>query len=604
MSCATTPTSRQASDLACTSGYTGGAASAVADVNTAFALSDVVSTFYQQVGGIDLTNLLGVTTSSGKKLASTVRWCYTGTANPCAYPNAFWNGQQMYYGQGYAGADDVVGHEMTHGVTERNSGLFYWGQSGAINESISDIMGEIIDHRYASSGDAATNWALGETIPGKPNGLRNMANPPAFSDPDKMTSTYYAAPETCENPNTAATCYPDSDGVHTNSGVGNKTFYLISQGGTFNGQTIAGIDVGDATLTKSAKLWLLVDQSLSSGSDYADVAAVLDQSCQALVARRTTGFTATTCANVHKAGLATELRVTPTRNPQPADAAATCPTGTSKRVLFSSESGNVTSKFVPSTGAWASSSWGRGRALARSGSTWGSGEPKKIGANSLVFRTGLRLPARQRTYLHFQQWRVLDFAQGNAYDAGTVEVDNTGDARGPVDVARQPWVNGPTNTIYTGYGNPAAGRKGFGGDSRGYVASRVDLTAFAGATVKPRFTMNTDNAVSYIGWAVDDITVYTCDLPKLRANAPKVVGKAQVGKRLTARPGVWAPSGVKLGYRWLRNGKAIKKATKRTYKLAKADQGKRISVRVTGSKSGYAIKTVTSQRTAKVKKKR
>ena len=53
----------------------------------------------------------------------------------------------MFYGAGYAGADDVVGHEMTHGVIDRNSDLFYWGQSGAINESLADIMGEIVDHR-------------------------------------------------------------------------------------------------------------------------------------------------------------------------------------------------------------------------------------------------------------------------------------------------------------------------------------------------------------------------------------------------------------------------------------------------------------------------
>ena len=59
----------------------------------------------------------------------------------------------MYYGTGYAGADDVVGHEMTHGVTERTSNLVYWGQSGAMNESISDIMGEIIDHRNVTGGD-------------------------------------------------------------------------------------------------------------------------------------------------------------------------------------------------------------------------------------------------------------------------------------------------------------------------------------------------------------------------------------------------------------------------------------------------------------------
>ena len=106
----------------------------------------------------------------------------------------------MYYGQGYAGADDVVGHEMTHGVTERTSSLFYWGQSGAINESISDIIGEIVDHRHASSGDVAD--ATGRSVRtsrASRTGSRNMADPTAFGDPDKMSSASLR-PETCADP--------------------------------------------------------------------------------------------------------------------------------------------------------------------------------------------------------------------------------------------------------------------------------------------------------------------------------------------------------------------------------------------------------------------
>ncbi len=97
-----------------------------------------------------------------------------------------------------------------------------------------------------------------------------------------MTSALYLA----DSPG-----YGDNGGVHTNSGVGNKTAYLISQGGTFNGQTITGIDAGPL-LTKTAKLYLNVIQSLTSGSDYADLARVLDQSCQDLLAAGTAGFTA------------------------------------------------------------------------------------------------------------------------------------------------------------------------------------------------------------------------------------------------------------------------------------------------------------------------
>ena len=133
----------------CTSGFArteGAPATGVADVDAAYDHAGSVSTFYQAVGGVDLTDLIGVNVSGVKKLAATVRVCTTDSVNdPCPYPNAFWNGTQMNYGAGYAAADDVVAHEITHGVIQLDAGLVYWGQSGAINESLSDIFGEIVD---------------------------------------------------------------------------------------------------------------------------------------------------------------------------------------------------------------------------------------------------------------------------------------------------------------------------------------------------------------------------------------------------------------------------------------------------------------------------
>ncbi len=78
---------------------------------------------------------------------STVRFCDLPVTpqRPCPFPNAFWNGSQMVYGEGFAAADDVVGHELTHGVTDFSADLFYYFQSGAINESLSDVFGEFID---------------------------------------------------------------------------------------------------------------------------------------------------------------------------------------------------------------------------------------------------------------------------------------------------------------------------------------------------------------------------------------------------------------------------------------------------------------------------
>ena len=111
----------------------------------------------------------------------------------------------MYYGAGYASADDVVGHEMTHGVVDHSSELF-WGQSGAMNESLADIMGEIIDHRYATPGDSPTDWRLGEDLP--IGAIRRPARPDALRPAGPDDEPFY----------TKDAQYDDNGGVHTNSG--------------------------------------------------------------------------------------------------------------------------------------------------------------------------------------------------------------------------------------------------------------------------------------------------------------------------------------------------------------------------------------------------
>ncbi len=562
----------------------GGPAAAGSEVNSAFDLSGVVSDFYQEIGDLDLTEAIGIDVDGDKKLASTVRVCPTGEG--CPYANAFWDGTQMFYGEGYAGADDVVGHEMTHGIVDQYSELFYWGQSGAINESVADIMGEIVDHRNPSAGDSATDWRIGEDLP--IGAIRDLGTPAAHGQPDLMTSPLY----------TADPGYHDRGGVHTNSGVGNKTAYLISQGGTFNGQTIIGIDGADAGLSKTAKLYLDVIQSLTSGSDYADLARVLEQSCQDFVG--TEGFTATDCANVQAAVLATELRTTPSQAPQPADAPATCPSGSTKRVLFDSETGTPAGKFAAGS-TWTRVPDGAIRSNATSGRTsWFSQGPGVRTNSALVLKTGLTLPREQKAYLWFQHWRLfehdLEAEVPFYYDGGTVEVDDLATTAGAVSAASLPWVNGPKHVLL----EPE--RTAFGGDSFGWIASRVSLSSYAGRTVKPRFTMRSDHLVASHGWFLDDVRVYTCDLPRVSTTTqPTASGTAKVGRKLTAGPGTWKPAGVTFSYRWLRSGKAISTATAKSYVLKAADRGKRISVKVTGSRTGYRSLAKTSAQTVKVK---
>ena len=227
-------------------------------------------------------------------LKSTVRYC--DPSQTCPYQNAFWNGEQMVYGQGYAAADDVVGHELRHGVTDFSSHLFYYYQSGAINESLSDVFGELIDQTNGAGNDSAeVKWQVGEDIPGG-GAIRDMETPGAYGDPDRMTSPNYTADAT----------EADAGGVHTNSGVNNKAAFLITDGGTFNGRTVTGLGTD-----KTARIYYEVETAmLTSASDYADLGSALPQACTNLVG--TAGITAADCTEVGDAVAATEMGSQPT----------------------------------------------------------------------------------------------------------------------------------------------------------------------------------------------------------------------------------------------------------------------------------------------------
>jgi len=124
----------------------------------------------------------------GMRLISTVRYC--DEEGDCPYENAFWNGVQAVFGAGFAAADDVVAHELTHGVTDHESSLFYYMQSGAINEAFSDIWGECIDLTNGAGNDTpAVRWLHPEDLAGGAN--RSLSDPPAFGHPDRMTSPDY-----------------------------------------------------------------------------------------------------------------------------------------------------------------------------------------------------------------------------------------------------------------------------------------------------------------------------------------------------------------------------------------------------------------------------
>ena len=146
------------------------------------------------------------------------------------YANAFYSGGNLYFGDGDANSTplvstDIVAHEFTHGVTEAAAGLVYSNESGASNESFSDIFGTAVEFLVNINPD----YLIGEDI--TYGGVRSMADPTIFGHPDHYSELVYIG-----------SGY-DNGGVHFNSGVQNKAFYLLAEGGTHpnNGITVTGI---------------------------------------------------------------------------------------------------------------------------------------------------------------------------------------------------------------------------------------------------------------------------------------------------------------------------------------------------------------------------
>ena len=149
------------------------------------------------------------------------------------YDNAFWNGTQLVFGDGdrtifdrFTKPIDVIGHELSHALTEKTAGLTYQGQSGTLNESISDVFGSCMKQRVLGQSAADADWLVGQGIflPGVQGmALRSMEAPgTAYDDPDLGKDPQVGSMddyvETTE----------DNGGVHLNSGIPNRAFYLAA----------------------------------------------------------------------------------------------------------------------------------------------------------------------------------------------------------------------------------------------------------------------------------------------------------------------------------------------------------------------------------------
>ena len=195
----------------------------------AFVETSKVAEFYQTVFGRNSVN------NAGMNLMSSIHYSVN-------YNNAFWNGNQMTYGDGdgnifvdFTKSNDVIGHELTHGVTQFSAQLAYSNQAGGLNESMSDVFGSMFRQWRANQNVTNADWLIGKDIMG-PGAiargftcLRDMSNPAAAH---------------CLSPQpTKFSQYHDGMDPHESSGIPNFAFYK------------AAIAIGGKSWEKAGKIW-------------------------------------------------------------------------------------------------------------------------------------------------------------------------------------------------------------------------------------------------------------------------------------------------------------------------------------------------------------
>lgn len=497
----------------------------VADVDAAYDYLGDTYDYFSRAFGRDSINDAGMFITATVRLGSTANF---------GCPNAFWNGSQMAFCAGVA-ADDVVGHEYTHGVTQFTADLIYQNQSGQLNESYSDIFGELVD---LFNGDAAFSgviggtpaWPTHPTGPGldTPNGARSMCSnsglggsfpdgvrwligedagfgdairdmwdPPCKNSPDTANSPL----QTCGLPDQPPR---DNGGVHSGSGVPNHAFAMLTDGKTFNGFTVNGIGP-----IKAGAVWYrALTVYLTRLSDFRDAFTALNKAADDLVGTTPndprTGspstlplseFTVEDAAQVENALLAVEMN-TPGRcgsgGPSPAgpdmillpDPAPTCPDAVT---IFADDFESGASGWTlglsgpPSPEDWALLA--EPLPVGRTGTVWfvrnkddgNCAQVDESATHSLVSPM-IRMPANidhpLMSFTHHMKCQP-------GWDGGNIRIRVNGgswDAVPRTAIDFNPY-NARLNSAAQGSTNPAAGQDAWSGEGIDWGTSVVDLTS-------------------------------------------------------------------------------------------------------------------------------
>ena len=458
-------------------------------------------------------------------------------------PNASWNGSTANYCDGTA-SDDVIGHEWGHAYTGNTSGLIYAYQSGAMNESYSDIWGETIDllNDYEDADDdvslrtgcnSSDRWMIGEDASAFGSAIRDMWNPPCKGDPGKVTAGNYWCSA------------GDAGGVHINSGIPNHAYALLVDGGTFNGQTISGIG-----FTKAAHIfWRAQETYLTATSDFAVFADALEASCTDLIGINLEGLsTSNTPAGpsgeiitnsdydqLVNALLAVELRINPDAcgfQPILEEIQSLCQAA-STNPIFSEDWESGIGSWIVTEVPTNPSSWDSRPWVIESSAPdlWSSqaifaANPINGDCRSDLENGVIRLESPEITLPDYPEG-VFELAFDHyvatepEWDGANMKYSTNGsdwDILPGSAFLFNPYngaINGGQND------NPMSDEPAFtgvdGGSSSGsWGRSVIDLSALglgANDTVTFRWELGSDGCNGRIGWYVDNVVVYNCERP-------------------------------------------------------------------------------------------
>jgi bacillolysin len=476
-----------------------------------------------------------------------------------ACPNAYWNGISTNYCPDFD-ADDVVSHEWGHAYTQFTHNLIYSYQSGALNESYSDIFGETADLLNGVDAEGGSNndqpmpdgqrWQMGEDVNvfNQPalGILRNMWDPTTFGQPDKTTSANYS----CGS--------GDGGGVHANSGVPNHAYAMLVDGKAFNGQTVQGIGFVRAL----AIYYRAMTVYQTPTTDFALHADALEASCDDLIGQPLNGISTSSatggvspdvinhndCQQVAKAMLAVEMR---TPSPCPVsilldpDAPPACDgatdvfaedwetgldgwTRTSTGVFADWEDGSrnlrdfTVSSALPA-GRSGSAAFARNIPLGEPGGGDCTPGSQDYSGQFTITSPPILIPAGASDLeMRFDHYVATEAT----FDGGQVEISLDNGASFQLVPQGDYLFNAPNSQFDApppvGLNtNPNAGEFAWNGTNVGTPASQppgswgttiIDLSSLTdpGNTILVRFTYSQDGCNGVEGWYVDNIRVYAC----------------------------------------------------------------------------------------------